>query len=175
MALLHDFFDLTFFYRLGQKYKSIFVRFLVFCFRDLLTFRLLHWGSCNRQSNGFPICRKTLETILFERIGVFQMVSWFSEWVKILFSTKLPHTNKILYCLNIEEKQGNFFVPTLDQKMVHTNCLNKKSYLPYAHHYKPRLIFFYPIFHCGYYCRAAYNAQQLILQETFLKLKIHGL
>ena len=29
MTLLHYFFDLTSFYRLGQKYKTIFVRFLV--------------------------------------------------------------------------------------------------------------------------------------------------
>ena len=45
-------FDLTLFYRIGQNYKNIFVCFLVFCFRDLLTFRLLHWGSCNRQVMG---------------------------------------------------------------------------------------------------------------------------
>jgi hypothetical protein len=59
---------------------------------------LLHWGSCNRQSNGFPICRKRLETILFERIGVFQMLSWFSEWVKILWAfaqCKIKHLVKI--------------------------------------------------------------------------------
>ena len=25
--------------------------------------------------------------------------------------------------------------------------------LPYARHYNPRFVFFYPIFHCGLYCR----------------------
>ena len=49
---------------------------------------------------------------------------------------------------------------------------------------------FYPIFHCGLYCRAVYNAERLIfhdtkaavyaeewfvLQETFLSLKIRVL
>ena len=29
LTLLHYFFDLTSFYRLGQKYKNIFIRFLV--------------------------------------------------------------------------------------------------------------------------------------------------
>ena len=49
---------------------------------------------------------------------------------------------------------------------------------------------FYPVFHCGSYCRvvypaffvvhmyyitAVYSAKLFVLEETFLSLKIHGL
>ena len=71
------------------------------CFRDLLTYCLLHWGSCNRQSNGFPICRKTLETILFERIGVFQMLSWFSQCNELKFCELLWNAKSSIWCKSI--------------------------------------------------------------------------
>ena len=35
--------------------------------------------------------------------------------------------------------------------------------LPYAHHYNPRFVYFYPIFHFGLYCRAG-----LILQTIYV-------
>ena len=33
---------------------------------------------------------------------------------------------------------------------------NLQVHIPYARHYKPRLVYFYPIFHCGLYCRAVH-------------------
>ena len=43
---------------------------------------------------------------------------------------------------------------------------NQQLYwLTYARHYKPRLVFFKPIFHCGLYFRAAYILERLILQS----------
>ena len=46
-------------------------------------------------------------------------------------------------------------------------------YLPYADHYKPRLVFFYPIFHCGLYCRAFYISISLFDKMFSLFHKFH--
>ena len=35
--------------------------------------------------------------------------------------------------------------------------------LLYACHYNPRFVYFYPIFHCGLYCRVVYIAERLVL------------
>ena len=39
--------------------------------------------------------------------------------------------------------------------------------LPYAHHYNPRFVHFYPNFHFGLYCRVVYNAERLIFHDFF--------
>ena len=39
--------------------------------------------------------------------------------------------------------------------------LTSQPYLLYVRHYKPRLVYFYPIFHCGLYCRAVSTTDNL--------------
>ena len=43
------------------------------------------------------------------------------------------------------------------------NLLVLAFQIPYAGHYKPRLVYFCPIFHCGLYCRAVYITDIYIL------------
>ena len=43
--------------------------------------------------------------------------------------------------------------------------------LLYACHYNPRFVYFYPIFHCGLYCRVVYIAERLVLPWIFFHLK----
>ena len=40
-----------------------------------------------------------------------------------------------------------------------------QPYLLYVRHYKPRLVYFYPIFHCGLYFRAASIADKLKIRS----------
>jgi hypothetical protein len=47
--------------------------------------------------------------------------------------------------------------------------MNQKK--PYAHHYKAWLAYFDPIFHCGLYCRAVYNAERLLFHSFSSNLK----
>ena len=49
----------------------------------------------------------------------------------------------------------------------------KDFYVPYARHYKPRLVYFLPpFFHCGLYCRVIYKAERLIFHDSFLDAKV---
>ena len=45
--------------------------------------------------------------------------------------------------------------------------------IPYARHYNPRFVFFYPIFHCGLFCRAVYTSQRFILQSGQYFMTLH--
>ena len=48
----------------------------------------------------------------------------------------------------------------------------KDFYVPYARHYKPRLVYFLPLFYCGLYCRVIYKAERLIFHDSFLDAKV---
>ena len=37
--------------------------------------------------------------------------------------------------------------------------------IPYARHYNPRFVYFYPIFHCGLYCRAVSVTDNFVLKQ----------
>ena len=54
--------------------------------------------------------------------------------------------------------QNSMFLHKLSQK----HFSEWKQWKPYARHYKPQFVHFYPIFHWGLYCRVVYNAEQLI-------------
>ena len=56
---------------------------------------------------------------------------------------------QIFFCFNLKEKD---FLQISGHAWFR-NKVWKKEYLPYACHYKPRLVYFYPIFQCGLYCR----------------------
>ena len=43
----------------------------------------------------------------------------------------------------------------------------------YMSHYNPWFVYFYPIFHCGLYCRAVYNAERLIFHDSFLSSNLY--
>ena len=43
--------------------------------------------------------------------------------------------------------------------------------LPYVRHYKPWLVYFFPIFHCGLYCRAVIITDNLCTKKENPKIR----
>ena len=43
--------------------------------------------------------------------------------------------------------------------------LLRREYIPYERHYKPRLVYFLPHFHCGLYCRAVTITDNLCIKQ----------
>ena len=78
--------------------------------------------------------------------------------------------------LNTITTQGGFDVGK-DENCVYQHLINKFNFsekcgtimhgfqIPYARHYKPCLVYFYPIFHCGLYCRAISSTDNLYTKQ----------
>ena len=65
----------------------------------------------------------------------------------------------------------------LQKKQVRFS-FEKPTYIPYARHYNPRLVYFYPIFHCGLYCKAVSITDNLCTKQensSIFEPKIRGL
>ena len=92
MTLLHYFFDLTSFYRLGQKYKNIFVRFLV-QMKTLKSPFEINWPLVTNIINHY--CRFTVRQILafwpWEPLLVLQMSErWYLPGCQINQKATVP-------------------------------------------------------------------------------------
>ena len=79
------------------------------------------------------------------------------------------------HCSKCAEPEWKSWEMTLIEK---ENIWHGDKYVPYARHYNPRFVYFYPIFHCGLYCRAVSVTDNLCTKQgnsSIFGLKIRSL
>ena len=89
-----------------------------------------------------------------------------SELAIFMYRTRNSMNNLLSYCRLVDARIS----ASIKDLTVLTPY--KDFYVPYARHYKPRLVYFLPLFSLRLYCRVIYKAELLIFHDSFLDAKV---